>query len=338
MAAKQVPVIALTGHLGAGKTTVLNHLLLRPGARVGVVVNDFGAVNVDAGLVTGQVDTAASIAGGCVCCLEDSGGLDEVLGKLTHPRLRLDAVIVEGSGVAEPLALGRLIRYSGAENVRPGGLVDVVDASAYFDTVDTGVEPPARFAAASLVVINKTDLLPAARRETTIDRISERVRERNRRAHILVTTHGRIDPALVFDAARDHDPENELPLAELSRRQHGRPGHRHAEAVWVPAAGPIDPGNLVDLLESPPDGVYRLKGTVHVDNGRTRRGLTVNLVGHHIHIAPNRAATEEGLVAIGAQLDGDAVEDRLKLALLPLRGAPPARSMRRLARHLRLSK
>lgn len=338
MAARQVPVIALTGHLGAGKTTVLNHLLLRPGARVGVVVNDFGAVNVDAGLVTGQVDTAASIAGGCVCCLPDSGGLDDVLEKLTHPRLRLDAVIVESSGVAEPLSLGRLIRFSGAENVRPGGLVDVVDANAYFDTLDTGVDPPARFAAASLVVINKTDLLPGARREETIERISERVRERNPRAHILVTTHGRIDPALVFDAARDHDPEDELPLAELSRRHHGEPGHRHAEAVWVPAAGPIDPGSLVDLLESPPEGVYRLKGTVHVDNGRTGRGFSVNLVGHHIHIAPNRAATEEGLVAIGSHLDRNEVEDRLKLALLPLHGVPPARSMRRLARYRRLSK
>ena len=60
-----VPVIALTGPLGAGKTTVLNHLLAAPGARVGVVINDFGAINVDAGLVVGQVDEAASIAGGC---------------------------------------------------------------------------------------------------------------------------------------------------------------------------------------------------------------------------------------------------------------------------------
>ena len=66
---RAVPVIGLTGYLGAGKTTVLNHVLRTPGARIGVVINDFGELNVDAGLVTGQVDEPASIAGGCICCL-----------------------------------------------------------------------------------------------------------------------------------------------------------------------------------------------------------------------------------------------------------------------------
>lgn len=70
-----IPVIALTGYLGAGKTSLLNHVLRAPGARIGVVINDFGELNVDAGLVTGQVDEPASIAGGCICCLPDDGGL-----------------------------------------------------------------------------------------------------------------------------------------------------------------------------------------------------------------------------------------------------------------------
>ncbi|THJ37075.1 CobW family GTP-binding protein, partial [Candidatus Frankia alpina] len=146
----RVPVIALTGYLGAGKTTVLNHLLQAPGARLGVVVNDFGTINVDATLVTGQVDQPASIAGGCLCCLPDTDGLDQALEKLSQPRLRLDAVIVEASGVADPPHLARLIRFSGVDRVRPGGLVDVIDAAAYFDTVDTGGLPPARVTSASL--------------------------------------------------------------------------------------------------------------------------------------------------------------------------------------------
>ncbi|MGQ0847237.1 MAG: CobW family GTP-binding protein [Sporichthyaceae bacterium] len=112
----RVPVVVLTGHLGSGKTTLLNFLLRRPGARMGVVVNDFGAINVDAALVAGQVDEPASIAGGCICCLPDAGGLDEALAKLAAPRLGLDVVVVEASGLAEPATLARLERI--AERVR----------------------------------------------------------------------------------------------------------------------------------------------------------------------------------------------------------------------------
>ena len=64
----RIPVIALTGYLGAGKTTLLNHLLRTPGARLGVVINDFGDINVDAALVTGEVDEPASRAAACAAC------------------------------------------------------------------------------------------------------------------------------------------------------------------------------------------------------------------------------------------------------------------------------
>jgi G3E family GTPase len=121
-----IPVIALTGHLGAGKTTLLNHVLRAPGARIGVVINDFGDLNVDAGLVTGQVDEPVSIAGGCICHLPDDGGLDQALEKLADPKLALDAIIVEASGIAEPVAVSRIIRFSGVARVRHGGVVDVI--------------------------------------------------------------------------------------------------------------------------------------------------------------------------------------------------------------------
>lgn len=136
-----IPVISLTGYLGAGKTTLLNHVLRAPGARIGVIINDFGELNVDAGLVTGQVDLPVSIAGGCICHLPDDGALNKALEKLTDPKPALDATIIEASGVAEPVAVSRIVRCSGVDRVRHGGLVDGIDAVEHFHTVDTMTAP-----------------------------------------------------------------------------------------------------------------------------------------------------------------------------------------------------
>ncbi|WP_307837230.1 GTP-binding protein [Aeromicrobium sp. YIM 150415] len=338
MTVRQVPVIGLTGYLGAGKTTLLNHLLARPGARIGVVINDFGAINVDAALVSGQVDEAASIAGGCLCCLTDAGGLDDALERLTRPRLRLDAVIIEASGAAEPLALARLIRFSGAAHARPGGMVDVVDALEHRHTVDTGALPPMRYQAASLVVINKADRVPAGEREEALEALATRIRASNPDVPILTAERGRIDPSLVFDAASDEDPVDELPLAALARVD-GAAAHEHAVAVTVPATAPVEAGAVIDLLESPPAGVYRIKGCVSIRTRHRARRYLVNVVGHQVHVAPApEPGPSGGLVAIGMRFDAAVVRARLEVALrASVRNTTSAAGFRRLQRHRRLS-
>ncbi|GMA24159.1 cobalamin biosynthesis protein CobW [Luteimicrobium album] len=341
----QVPVVVLSGYLGAGKTTLLNHLLCAPGARVGVVINDFGAIGGDAALVRGQVDEPASIAGGCLCCLPDAGGLDDALERLTHPRLRLDVVVVEASGVADPRVLRRLVRFSGVERVRPGGVVEVLDALAAPGLLADGTLRAERFAAASLVVVTKTDLLAEAERAPRLRDLTAAVRARNPDVTVVVAPGGRIDPALVFDAAAAADPADELPLGALVRsgeRHHRHGEHPHADTVAVLAPEPVDPGALVDLLEDPPAGVYRLKGTVVVDTGRALRRYVVHLVGRQVYIASHDGGPHgpDGLVAIGPHLDEGEVRGRLASALRPDAGrAASARSdgLRRLVRHRRLS-
>lgn len=340
-AASRVPVIAVTGHLGAGKTSLVNHLLRTPGARLGVIVNDFGALNVDAALVTGQVDEAAAISGGCVCCLPDAGGLDDALARLADPRRRLDAIIVEASGIAEPAALARLIRFSGVSRVRPGGVVDVIDAVHHFTTIDGGDDVPARYATASLVVIGKTDLLPASERESTIARVRARVRVRNPRVHLVTARAGAIDPSLVFDVADEDDPIDELPLARITREAqhgHGHHAHEHARSASAPLPDPVSPSALIDLLEHPPRGAYRLKGRVRVRGLRRDHGYLVELVGRSIHVSalPSPPAIGE-LVAIGVELDAtDAATALRTLASATTERADTA-GLRRLERYRRLS-
>jgi G3E family GTPase len=332
-----IPVIALTGYLGAGKTSVLNHVLRTSQGRIGVVVNDFGDINVDAGLVSGQVDEPASIAGGCICCLPDDGQLDVALTKLADPQLRLDAIIVEASGLADPVSIARIVGFSGVDGVRDGGVIDVIDAAAHFDTVDLGGIAPARYGAATLVVVNKLDRLPAEDRDTRIRLVEQRVHERNSRAHVVGTTNGRIDPALLFDVAAARDEVGQLSFRDLLLATDATAEHHHvhADSVTVTSEGSIEPDAVLDLLEDPPAGVYRMKGTVTVRHRSASRRYVVNVVGHSAHVL--RASSRlpaNCLVAIGLHMDIDDVRRRLTDALRPAATSPSAAAMRRLRRRV----
>jgi cobalamin biosynthesis protein CobW len=130
----RIPVLVVAGYLGAGKTTLLNHLPRNDrGVRIGVLVNDFGAVNVDAMMVAGQVDSLVSLGNGCLCCAVDASGLDKMLDRLTRSRAELDLIVIEASGIAEPRELVRLVlsvshdridRLDDAEQARVRALVE----------------------------------------------------------------------------------------------------------------------------------------------------------------------------------------------------------------------
>ena len=325
-----IPVILLTGYRGAGKTSLLNHLLRHPDARIGVIVNDFGDLNIDAGLVVGQVDEPLSISGGCVCCLTDDSELEDALVAMTNPKLSLDAIIVEASGFAEPLTLARMITRMGHHRFPLGGVIDVVDATMYFDTIDTSSLPPLRFAATTLVLVNKLDQVPAADRDATVEAVRARVHERNPRVIVIGTHHARLDPTLIFDPGegeRDlrrggsdagEDPiQPELPIRELLRQAYAEAAgelsdekaaeesalHRHAQSVTVTGNGPADPDAVMDFVEDLPAGVYRVKGTVLVPVGSGQRSFVVQAVGPNVYVA--EAARPAAKVPTSNAEDGD---------------------------------
>jgi G3E family GTPase len=168
---------------------------------------------------------------------------------------------------------------------------------------------------------------------------------------------GNVDPGLVLDVADPDARADELPLADLVRGEAG-PVHAHARSVSVPASDAIEAGALVDLLENPPPGAYRLKGIVPVRTPRGVRRYVANVVGRHVHIAdaprlPGRAGPGEvpvermahhvarhpdGLVAIGTDLEERAADERLHAALRPAPDPVRASGLRRLDRHRRLSR
>lgn len=122
-----VPAVVVGGYLGAGKTTLVNHLLRHAGGRrIAVLVNDFGEVSIDADLIVGAAGEVLALAGGCVCC---SFGADLVgtLQKVVRRDPLPDVVLIECSGVGLPAAVARSAAL--VPGIRVEGIAVVVDAA-----------------------------------------------------------------------------------------------------------------------------------------------------------------------------------------------------------------
>ncbi|MGW4487639.1 CobW family GTP-binding protein [Amycolatopsis sp. NPDC004368] len=307
MARQRIPVVLVAGFLGSGKTTMLNHLLAnRQGARVGVVVNDFGSVNIDALAVSGQVDTMVSLGNGCLCCADDASGLDAMLGRLSRAEAGIDVIVVEASGIAEPRDLLRLMIASENPDIRYGGLAEVVDAAEFESSRERHPELAEHLRIADLVVVNKADRVAPGE----LAKLTATVEELAPGVPVLVTDHGRVDPQLFFDP-KPRESFGQLSFDDL-REHDDHSEHLHAayESVTFTTDRPLSPRRLLAFLEQRPPGLYRVKG--HVDLGpRERFGL--HTVGAFIQLDrsawPAERRTE--LVLIGAGLDADDVTRRL---------------------------
>jgi G3E family GTPase len=105
-----LPVILITGYLGSGKTTLLNRLLATAqGRRFAILVNDFGAINIDAALVEGAVDGVVALQNGCICCSLE-GGLHAAIVRVLRSDSRPEAILIEASGVSNAGELVRILR------------------------------------------------------------------------------------------------------------------------------------------------------------------------------------------------------------------------------------
>ncbi|WP_067544426.1 CobW family GTP-binding protein [Nocardia crassostreae] len=325
---RRIPVLIVAGFLGAGKTTLLNRLLRSRSVRIGVVVNDFGAVNIDAMLVAGQVDAMVSLGNGCVCCAVDVSELDGLFDRLAEPRQKIDVIVVEASGLAEPRNLIRMVSGSDNPRIRYGGLIEVVDAEHFGESRARHPELGTHLRMADLVVVNKADRVEPGALEQLRTEISELVGQ----VPVYPTSHGRVDPGLLFDIpARDsgepHVGEqlsfDELFHDEHDEHEHDCTGHechdhRHLhdgyDSVSFTSTTDLNPRELIAGLEDPPPGLFRAKGVLAFATEDQRKFL-LHMVGRHITIEPTTWARHEPrtstLVLIGTGLDATAITARL---------------------------
>ena len=308
----QAPVTVVSGNLGAGKTTFLNHLLSVADRRIAVLINDMGEVNVDADLIESGTDLAragiAELSNGCICCeLQDD--LETEVRRLAQ-RYDFDHLIVESSGISEPAPVARIFT-SGAASARytVDALVTVVDAGLLADTVagrslerETGVEAEDRslsdllieqIEVSNLVLLNKIDLVD----EDTAARLEEVIRGLQPDAEVIRTTYAETPPDNVLGRELfDRGELGELPgWKRAIDREHDENhdheqhhDHRTPESVYGVSSvtyhrrQPFDPDAFWRALRELPSSVVRAKGPCWIA-GRDDLAVHVSTAGSSVH-------------------------------------------------------
>jgi G3E family GTPase len=345
----RLPVTVLSGFLGVGKTTVLNHILAnRAALRIAVIVNDMSEVNIDAALMAGQghldrtQEKLIELTNGCICCTLREVLLDAVR-KLARQG-RFDYLVIESTGISEPMPVAATFGWefedgSSLEDLaRLDTMVTVVDACTFLPEVARGdtleqrdlaaADGDARSIAdllvdqvefADVLLVTKSDLVD----EYTARTVETTMRRLNPHAQLLRTVHGDVDLAAVLDTRR-YDPlaAEQTPGWDEVDRRRPHPGNRGIRYQQPDLSGGA-------ALPSPPP-----RGSAGPDAGTVaQQGVLLDRhpPRHRRHLVPSRPqpglrtspvldvhsdGAGAGNVFIGIRLDRDGVRHLLQSALL----------------------
>jgi len=284
----RLPMTVISGYLGAGKTTLINRLLAEEhGLRLMVMVNDFGSINIDADLLDSADADTLTLTNGCVCCTMGAD-LFLAIGTALDRKPRPDHLIVEASGIADPVAIANAAIAE--PDMRYGGIVTLVDADHFTDLVaDTRIGPQilGQAQAADIVIVSKADAIP--------DPLQNRFTDMG--VPIVACAN---DPGPVSGLVLSHSTEPLMVRAV---------GKTHPGYVSWSYQGPATPDRTqIDaLLRTRPEALFRLKGVI--SNG-DRGSLLVQVVGRNVDIRRQSAPCTTQLVGIGisANITRDQIE------------------------------
>lgn len=275
-----VPLVVVSGYLGAGKTSILLHLLRHAGGRrILCLVNDFGALQIDRDLIAEADGEAVALSNGCVCCAM-TGDLFFAVGDALDRRPRPDAVVIEASGVSDPARIAAVARAE--PDLLYGGIVTAVDALGLAERLadpQVGGHVRDQIVAADLIAATRAGAGGLEAVRALVAPLSA--------APVVAAPHGAMAPDLVLDRAG----------AALGPGPSGSVDHGDLYESWSHAGGDrVAQGDLEAFLRGLPSGVLRVKGVVALADGGA---VEVHKVGPAVDIRSAPARDDSRIVAIG---------------------------------------
>jgi cobalamin biosynthesis protein CobW len=306
---KKIPILAVTGFLGSGKTTFVNHLLREPhGLKIGVVVNDFGAINIDSELVAGQTDTKLELSNGCICCSLETLDLQEAIAQFAYKGSDIDLIVIEASGLAEPRDLALNLRDMIGIGVRLDAIVTLIDAEHVMENAKKHKNAADQIEFTDFVIINKTDVVS----EDRISEIRQLVELTNPRARVFEAVKAQVDIRLLTDPDRTWDE------AEAHDHDHDHDGeHSHLHDQFshlsISLDKPLHPMKFQEFVNNKiPKSVYRAKGFIDLGTKGHSRKYVFQLVGTRSELYWDNWSQDEDhatrMVFIGTNFDAKQLE------------------------------
>lgn len=283
---QMIKLILLTGFLGAGKTTLLKELLSSYGdAKVGVVINEFGEINVDARLIRREGIQMAELTNGSIFCACIKDKFVQSLIEMTG--YDLDYVFIEASGLADPANMTRIlggIKEKVQNEYDYRGSVCVVDGENFLELYELLPAISAQLEFCGSVIVNKADRIEECRLQETLCKI----KNLNPRAAVTVTSYCRVNVRELVEGIS----ENNAAARESSNRAETRP-----VTFVLKGMKTVPYERLPAFLAEIADSAYRIKGFVNTELGCRE----ISAVGRDIEINDwHGSPAETELVVISA--------------------------------------